>query len=403
VDSPDRQSGSIHAGLSIQHFGGKFVNHKPSFYKIPLVILGILFSLSCSFFSSTTPPPAVTATQTSIIPTPQEEVKTESGDIQIDYVYTSNLITIIYPLYGSILDDFSVVTLTNSMSTPTKVVVASEVSGYTDQAIDTIILESGETLEVRQNPRLIPGVIDQLNVEKPAQFHLRISRLEQGEEKLLLDDTGDTLVYARRDFPWSIPGFSDQEVYELLAAMVTPNDPSVEELLRSAADYTDSGIIWGGYGDHLDDDDGGVWDRLQAIWRAEDEVYDLTYVNTDISFAPGTVQRIRLPGEVLEQRSGNCIETSLLYASAAEALDLEAAIILIPGHAYVGVRTDDQNANYYFIETTLIGRASFDEAVEAGKENFAEAQPHMEAGEDWYAWVNVWEAREKGIFPLPWH
>jgi hypothetical protein len=379
------------------------MHHMPYFRKISLITLGILLSLACSFLGSTAPPAAITSAPTTAIPTLLQRATPESGDIQIDYVYTTNLITIIYPLYGSILDDFTIVTLTNTLSTPAQLVVSSEISGYTDQAIDTVSLDAGETLEVRQNPRLIPDVIDQLNVEKPAQFHLRISRLEQGDEKLLIDDTGDTLVYARRDFPWSIPGFSDQEVYELLAAMVTPNDPSVEELLRSAADYTDSGIMWGGYGDHVDDDDGGVWDRLQAIWQAEDQNYHLTYINTTVSFAPGSVQRIRLPSEVLDQHSGNCIETSLLYASAAEALNLETAIILLPTHAYVAVRTDQQNANYYFIETTLIGRAGFSEAIDLGKQEFDETLPHLDAGDDEYGWVNVWEAREKGIYPLPWH
>jgi hypothetical protein len=179
----------------------------------------------------------------------------------------------------------------------------------------------------------------------------------------------------------------------------------VEELLRKAANHTNSGIIWGGYGGHVDDDGGTVWDRLEAVWDAENE-YDLIYVSTDISSAfshdPGKVQRIRFPAEVLEQKGGNCIEFALLYASAAEALDLEAAIVLIPGHAYVGIRKDEENANYYFIETTLIGRSSFADAVASGAEEFDEALPHLTAKEAGYDWVTIWDARNAGILPLPW-
>lgn len=323
--------------------------------------------------------------------------------IEADYVYTSEMITVIYPLFGSQLDDFVTVTLTNNNEVPVKVVVESEVAGYTTKSIDTVELEAGETLEVRQNPRLIPEAIDDLNTQQLGQFHIRVAALDEGVEKQILNETGETTVYARRDFPWSIKGFTDAEVYELLAAMVTPNDPAVEDLLRKAADYTDSGIIWPGYGDHVDDDDGGVWDRLEAIWDAEAEVYDLTYISSSVSFAPGDVQRIRLPAEVLEQQSGNCIELALLYASAAEAMRLEAAIVLVPGHAFVGIRTDEENANYYFIETTMIGDASFSDAVDAGGEAFDEALPHLDAEEESYGWVKVWEARENGILPLQWH
>jgi hypothetical protein len=390
------------------------MTHKPlTLWKTRIAALAILLTLGCSFFSGgpqPTPPPLPTTVPTQIQvqpatkqvhPTPEPP---EPGvePLQVDYLYTSNLITIIYPLYGSLLDDFAITYITNTRSTDAQVVVMSEITGYTEQSIDTVYVGAGESVEVRQNPLLIPSVIDELNVEKPAQFHLKVTELYNGEEKLLLEETGDTLIYARRDFPWSIPGFTDAEVYELTAAMVTPNDPSVEELIRYAADYTDSGIMWSGYGGHIDDDDGGVWDRLQAIWQAEEDVYDLTYISTWVSFAPGSVQRIRLPAEVLDQRSGNCIELALLYASAAEALDLETAIILIPGHAYMGVRTDQENANYYFIETTMIGRATFSEAVDRGSEEFDEALPSLDAGEESYGWVNIWEAREKGILPLPW-
>jgi hypothetical protein len=185
--------------------------------------------------------------------------------------------------------------------------------------------------------------------------------------------------------------------------MVTPNDPAVEELIRAAADFTDSGIITSGYGGSLDDEEGKVWDRLEAIWQAEEEIYQLTYINTWVSYAPGSVQRIRLPSEVLEQRSGNCIELAILYAAVAEAMDLETALIAIPGHAFMAVRTDMENANYYFIETTMIGRATFEEAVELGKQESDEALLHIEAGDDYYRWVTVQDAREKGILPLPWH
>ena len=386
----------------------------PSF-KRTLLVLAVLLSLSCSLFSQTsTPtlppspesPPASVPVEASA-PTAVEEPTTASASvdqIEVDYLYTTELITVLYPLYGDILDDFAIVTVTNNNDETARILVESEIVGYTSMAIDTVDIEPYGTIEIRQNPLLNPQVIDDLNAQNPAEFHLRVSYLEAGVKLQILDQTHETLVYARRDFPWAIEGFTSEEVYDLLAAMVMPNDPAVEELLRAATDYTDSGIIWSGYSGAVNDEDGKVWDRLEAIWEAQAKVYDLIYVDTPVDFTPGSVQRIRLPAEVIEQRAGNCIELALLYASAAEALRLEAAILLVPGHAFVAIRTDQEGAIYYSIETTMIGRASFEEAVEVGTQQFANAMANLEeAGEDdSYGWVTVWTAREAGINPLPW-
>lgn len=380
-----------------------------------LLILALLFSLSCSLVTgavpATEPAPIPTAqpapnptAEPALVEPPQSEPPAATLPLEIDYLYTTELITVLYPLYGDILDDFTIVTLTNPNEGRVRVVVESEIVGYTSLAIDTVDIEPYETIEVRQNPLLLPEVIDKLNAQKPANFHLTVSTMEDGQKRQVLDQTHETLVYARRDFPWAIEGFTDAEVYDLLAAMVMPNDPAVEELIRSAADYTSTGIISSGYSGAIDDEDGKVWDRLEALWEAQSREYDITYVDTPVDFTPGSVQRIRLPAEVLEQRSGNCIELAILYASAAEALRLEAAIILVPGHAFVAIRTDQESGRYYPIETTLVGRATLEEAVEIGVQEFDEAMAHLENGEDEsYGWVTIWTAREKGINPLPWH
>jgi hypothetical protein len=368
----------------------------------------LIITMSCSTVAKTAAPtqPPPEPTQLEIeenTPPPSDSSTEQKTGVSVDYIYTTNLITILYPLYGKNLDDFVHITITNSTPDPIQAIVKTEIIGYTTTSSDTVTVDPNQSLTVDQNPQLIPAVIDDLNTEKPAQFHIHVTQLVNGDEKILLDETADTLVYARRDFPWSIPGFTDEEDFNLMAAMVTPNDPSVEDLLRKAANYTDSGTIWNGYGDHVNDDDGSVYQRLKAIWEAEDRDFQLTYVSTWISYAPGSVQRIRLPAEVLSQHSGNCIETSLLFAAAVEALDMEPAIIGIPGHAFVAVREDGTNAQYYAIETTLIGRASFAEAINRGSQEFADAMQHLQNKDADYGWVNIKDARDKGILPLPWH
>ena len=402
--------------------------------KVLLSVLVLLMVLSCSIFSpanhtggsetrpyQTTKPGASPVVRSSSVPillptghptkgasNPNLPTATSSGgtsvdQISIDYTYTTNLITVVYPLYGSVLDDFVVVDLKNDNPGSVRIVVTTDIEGYTDEAMDTVDIDGGGQAEVRQNPLLKSEAIDNLNDAKPASFHIKVVMLDNGEEKLLLDETQDTLVYGRRDFPWAIEGFTPHEDFELLAAMVTPNDPEVEGLLRAAADHISSGIMTSGYGDVENDEDGSVWDRLEAIWNAEDADYNLTYISTMVTFAPGDVQRIRLPAEVLDQQSGNCVELAILFAAAAEALGLETALIRIPGHAYMAVRIDEVNANYYVIETTMIGRYDFSDAVDKGSQEFEDALPHIQNGDQYYDWITVQDARADGILPLPWH
>ncbi len=321
--------------------------------------------------------------------------------ITADYTYKSELVTPIAHLYGKFLDDFVIVTVTNGNTSPVKVVVASEVSGYTGKASDTITVSAGATEEIRQNPRLTTAAIDGLNSQHQADLHVSVSYLESGQPRTVLDQTSPTLITSRRDFPWTIKGFTQQEDWNLVVAMMTPTDPGVEALVRAAANYDPSGAITSHY-DSANDTSGSVWQRLSDIWQAEATDYHVTYIGTTDSFASGSSQRIRLPGEVLDQASGNCIELTLLYASTAEALGLESAIIMVPGHAYVAIRLDSKNDSYYFVETTMIGSATFTDAAHQGNTEWTDAQPHVVAGDADYGWVDVAQARTDGIIPIPW-
>jgi hypothetical protein len=321
--------------------------------------------------------------------------------ITADYTYKAELITPVAHLYGKFLDDFVIVTVKNGNSAPVKVVVTSEVPGYTGQASDTVTVAAGTTEEIRQDPRLTTAAIDGLNSQHQADLHVVVSYLDAGQPRTVLDQTSPTLITSRRDFPWTIKGFTQQEDWNLVVAMMTPTDPGVEALIRAAANYDPNGTMTSGY-DSTNDDSGSVWQRLSNVWQAETNDYHLTYVGTTDSFASGSSQRIRLPGEVLDQASGNCIELTLLYASTAEALGLESAIIMIPGHAYVAIRLDSKNDSYYFVETTMIGGATFQDAAHEGNTEWTTAQPHVAAAEPDYGWVDVAQARADGIIPIPW-
>jgi len=326
-------------------------------------------------------------------------------EITADYTYKAELITPLAHLYGTsgtlALDDFVIVTVENKNSNPVKVVSTSEIAGYTNKASDTVTIDGGATQEIRQNPRLTTAAIDGLNSQHQADLHVTVSYLDAGQPRTVLDQTSPTLITSRRDFPWTIKGFTQQENWELVVAMVTPTDPGVEGLIRAAAAYDPNKVMTSGYTEQ-NDDTGTVWQRLSNVWQAETTDYSLTYIGTTDSFASGSSQRIRLPAEVLDQASGNCIELTLLYAATAEAMGLESAIIMIPGHAYVAIRLDNKNDSYYFIETTMIGGATFKDAAHEGNIEWTAAQPHVANSDADYGWVDIAQARADGVLPIPW-
>lgn len=51
----------------------------------------------------------------------------------------------------------------------------------------------------------------------------------------------------------------------------------------------------------------------------------------------------------------SAVSTDTVQVEPGQSREIHLHPRLIPGHSYLGVRTDPFNASYYFIETTMIG------------------------------------------------
>jgi hypothetical protein len=67
---------------------------------------------------------------------------------------------------------------------------------------------------------------------------------------------------------------------------------------------------------------------------------EINYVLSPYHLAPGTGQRLRKPGLILKEQRATCIDLSLLFAGMCLANDLLPLVVIIEGHAFVGVRAD---------------------------------------------------------------
>ena len=74
-------------------------------------------------------------------------------------------------------------------------------------------------------------------------------------------------------------------------------------------------------------------------------------------------QHVRLIEESLNNSQANCVDGSVLLASALRKIGIEPFLVLVPGHCYVGFYVDEKKENMLAIETTMLGDA-YDEDEE---------------------------------------
>ena len=122
---------------------------------------------------------------------------------------------------------------------------------------------------------------------------------------------------------------------ELLAAFVCPNDPAVDVILRNTAEKLRTARrdpALAGYGP------GGrarVLECAEALWGA---LWDeqIAYSLPPASFEREG-QKVRLPATVVGTKVGTCLDLTLLYAACLEQMGFHPLVVLLEGHALVGV------------------------------------------------------------------
>lgn len=121
---------------------------------------------------------------------------------------------------------------------------------------------------------------------------------------------------------------------EIIAAFVTPNSPRVAEVVAKASmflnKWTDSPSFTG----YQTKNPNIVKKQIGAIYAALQEE-NIAYNMPPASYEM-MGQRIRLASTVLEQKSGTCLDLSILFISCLEAIGLNPIIVMIKGHAFAG-------------------------------------------------------------------
>lgn len=264
-----------------------------------------------------------------------------------------------------------------------------------------------------------------------AQSSLRITELDIIPDAAILASLTERIVTSfelavlvggeevfTQSFPLDIMAFDQwlgtSIIPQCLASFVMPNLPAINELVVKAGaimkEETGSSAFVGYQSGNPDD----VLHQVAAIFKALHNE-GIIYRSCPASYEE-VGQRIVLPDQVLKGKIGNCIELTLLMASALENISLNPIIILTRGHAFLGVwlvedsyaHSMDDDASFLekkcskgisemiVVECTEIAseNTSFEKAIKKAEETLS----HFE---DFSLFYDIHRCRLERFLPLP--
>lgn len=251
--------------------------------------------------------------------------------------------------------------LREQMNKARKFRIEVEVPGITERSSNTLALAAGAHQVNWANPPLkIDLDVSKIRGPRPSQLHVRIVELAKSGDQVVIDETVPLEVLPRDYLPLKRKVGADSLVptYGFLGAWVTPNDKAIDGFLTKAKQRA-PGRNFVGEQDATVPQVKALFDELKAR--------GVTYVmDPDVTAERVFVQRTRLPAEVLASTNAQCLESTLLFATLLESIGIRPMVVLVPGHAFVGWQTvpkDGSNGEPLFLETTMIGGASFEDAL----------------------------------------
>lgn len=249
-----------------------------------------------------------------------------------------------YPAY--VASQSHLFTIEYSSSNPTALVISVSIVGLSQVQLRTV--NATTTLQsVGILPSLIPQNFRKLTFEDHTS--LRVQVTDNSKKLYYLSDI-PLVLHSRWAMQWTAANRLN------IAAWVTPNDPAIGALVLKAAGHLplEAPPVPNAMIGYSKANAKQVIAQVDAIYDALRVDYKIRYLQASVPYSgPGdasaATQNIKLPAEVLQQRSGMCIELTLLLASAVEHIGLHAEIVIIPGHAFLGVSVtpDDKHFEYW--------------------------------------------------------
>jgi hypothetical protein len=284
------------------------------------------------------------------------------------------------------------VTISNAADSPLHNRVTVQIPGWSDQEIQFVNLAAGEVKTLLFAPTFLPRLYENHEIAVATA----VVKVSDAGGRQVYEGTAPLRLRAADDMFWG-----DKFKYSsFIASWVTPHNPAVEAVLSRAKELM-PGRRLPGYESWKPADDQARTTAIEAkaIYRALQQK-GVSYVKSSSTFGASAnaavSERIRMPFESLRDGAANCIDGAVMFASLFENLGMDPVVVLVPGHAYIGVRIAENSDKFYYIETALVGRnVTFEAAVNSANEGLAKWPA------DKVTRISIDDARRAGIYPMP--
>jgi hypothetical protein len=314
------------------------------------------------------------------------------------YLIEAGLDGEIYPVFANYASlqkqgsrSFAVVAITvnNPGQASVRQKIAVELPGWSDREIQLVEAEPGKRQTLMFAPSFLPRFYQNREIVA-ATAHVSASD-EQGRS--LYEATVPVRLRSSEDMYWG----PDFKYAPFIASWVTPHDPEIESILaRAKQTLTDHRLP--GYEDWKSPQDQEIetYREARSIFNAL-QAAGFSYVKSSGTLGDhqNLSERVRMPHSSLSQTSANCIDAAVAYASVFENLGMDPEVVLVPGHAYVGVRVAKDSDRFLMIDSALTGRSTFATAVASAERGLARQEPST------IRQISIPQARSVGIFPMP--
>ncbi len=264
--------------------------------------------------------------------------------------------------------------------------------------------------------------------QKPANLKIKVSFdgevISEIDETVQLRSINDCPFYVKLDDD----GQELEDISVTFAAYVNENHPWIDGILKEALTAArEPGLIHGftGYQSESQDE---VISQVFAIWNAlQRRGIKYSDVSTTIPSKFVYSQTVRFLDDTVQSSQANCVDGSVLMASILRKIGLDAYLVMVPGHCFLGFSDGNkEKQTLFFLETTMLGSdnlqpvealpklaaklkreefsasyKTFVAALERGQELYREHEEAFESNEDPDTQlISISEARNLGVMPL---
>ena len=172
-----------------------------------------------------------------------------------------------------------------------------------------------------------------------------------------------------------------------MASFVTHEDPVIQQAAGRLAKWV------GGSNAAGNDEEALKYMAAVYLFLSENVAYQTPpFGENDKKF----IQHVKYGRDVLKNKAGTCIDLAILYGSLCQAVGLEPVLYNIPGHCFPAVKLP-QSGRVVPVESTLIGKAGFEQAVKFAQEKHFQ---RMFSGQMSYDEANIAKLHKTGAVPM---